>query len=244
MKKTKKLTGLMLNGSLRAAGVTFYTKQGRMVVRPSRSMEQRSCTRSQFVQRQRMRHSTALWHMLSKPLFTERSTAYLGFLALANRLPAVFIPKRDGSASLLMPGIPVSEGTLPPIRLRIGESGGVPALLTDLASSNIGAQERLFLYTAEQNMEGGVPRCRFMKVKEVKVADMVDVAGCLALTGDEYADPMRGWALVRVETSRNGDVLRCSTQSIVTRCTFWQQYTTDDALLEAARSYGGLTDED
>ena len=35
---------------------------------------------------------------------------------------------------------------------------------------------------------------------------------------------------------------RCSPQTIVTRCTLYKQYTTDEALETAADSYGGLTD--
>ena len=36
----------------------------------------------------------------------------------------------------------------------------------------------------------------------------------------------------------------CSPQTIVTRCTLYQQYTTKEALHAAAKSYGGLTDGD
>ena len=46
---------------------------------------------------------------------------------------------------------------------------------------------------------------------------------------------MKGWALVMV----NGD--RCSPQTIATRCTMYQQYTTEEALQNAAKSYKGLT---
>ena len=47
---------------------------------------------------------------------------------------------------------------------------------------------------------------------------------------------MKGWALVLV----SGD--RCSAQTIVTRCTLYQQYTTEEALQAAAKSYKGLTE--
>jgi hypothetical protein len=47
---------------------------------------------------------------------------------------------------------------------------------------------------------------------------------------------MKGWALVKVMDDR------CSRQTIVTRCTLYQQYTTEDALEAAADSYGGLTE--
>ena len=55
------------------------------------------------------------------------------------------------------------------------------------------------------------------------------------LTGEEYADTMKGWARVRVIDDR------CSPQTIITRCTLYQQYTTEEALQEAAKTYGGLT---
>lgn len=47
---------------------------------------------------------------------------------------------------------------------------------------------------------------------------------------------MKGWAIVRVA----GD--QCSPQTIVTRCTLYQQYMTEEALQRAAKSYGGLTE--
>ena len=66
--------------------------------------------------------------------------------------------------------------------------------------------------------------------------DMAVVEGRLALVGEEFADEMKGWALVKVIDNRR------SPQTIVTRCTLYQQYTTEDALERAADSYGGLTE--
>ena len=66
--------------------------------------------------------------------------------------------------------------------------------------------------------------------------DLTVVDGHLALVGEEFADEMKGWALVKVIDNR------CSQQTIVTRCTVYQQYTTKDALERAADSYGGLTE--
>ncbi len=48
---------------------------------------------------------------------------------------------------------------------------------------------------------------------------------------------LKGWALVMVKGER------CSPQTIVTRCTLYQKYTTKEALESAAKSYGGLTDQ-
>ena len=81
----------------------------------------------------------------------------------------------------------------------------------------------------------GVPRVRFSK-RDVSRSEMAVVDGHLALVGDEFADDMKGWALVRVVNDR------CSPQTIVTRCTLYQQYTTEEALQTAAKSYKGLTD--
>lgn len=64
---------------------------------------------------------------------------------------------------------------------------------------------------------------------------MMETADGLALIGDEFADDVKGWALVHV----HGD--RCSTQTAVTRCTYYKQFTTEEALQDAAVSYGGLT---
>ena len=50
----------------------------------------------------------------------------------------------------------------------------------------------------------------------------------------DFADEMKGWTLVRVQGKN------CSSQGIVTRCKFYEQYTTEEALQEAAESYGGL----
>ena len=232
MKKKETPKGLLMTGSFRRAGMTFYLRNGGIVARVSKSMERRSCTLAQFVQRQRMRHTIALWQMLKPcgPMFTHRKTAYQNFASLANRLPVVYVPKTGSDASLLLPEIPVSEGTLPMVSQRLEGS----ALLTNLKASDLGRGEELLLYTAEQLVDGRTPRVRF-SVRTVARSEMTEVEGCLALTSEEFADAMKGWALVRVA----GD--RCSPQGIVTRCSYYQQYTTDAALKAAAASYGGLT---
>ena len=63
-------------------------------VRSSKTVAKRSCTRRQFIQRQRMRHTTALWQQLSgcRPMFSGGKSTYARFATLANRLPAVFVP--------------------------------------------------------------------------------------------------------------------------------------------------------
>ncbi len=154
---------------------------------------------------------------------------------MANRLPVVFVPKFwDDYAALLMPDIPVSEGTLLPIKQQIGMVDGTPALMTNLKATEWGQPERWMLYTAEQLEGDTIPMVRF-KVREVPLDDFTEVDGHLALVDNEFSDKMKGWALVRMA----GD--RCSSQGIVTRCTYYERFTTEEAKQKAAESYGGLT---
>lgn len=231
--------GLLMTGSFRSAGITFYMRQGQVVGRPSRSNEQRSNTLPQFKQRQRVRHTVALWRALSQcdVIFTRNRSAYWNFLSLANKLPVVYVPRTGAlsEASLLMPGIPVSDGLLPEVNEWLGEVDGTPALLTDLVASKVPRHNKLLLYTAEQSLESDRPRVWFT-MREVPRSEMAVVDGKFALIGEEFADDMKGWALVRVEADQ------CTPQTIVTRCTYYQQFTTDAALQAAAKSYGGLTE--
>ena len=237
MKKNSTSKGLMLVGSLRTSGITTYMKQGKLITRSSNSNQKRSNTLAQFVQRQKMRHSVALWKMLKfcKTMFTQHPTAYNNFMSLANRLPAVFVERvLMDQASFLMPDIPVSDGTLPTVKQHLGEVDGTSALITDFKASKWLHYEKWWLYTAEQNIEGDLPRVRF-KMREVPMREMTKVDGCFALVSEEFANEMKGWALVQVIDDR------CSPQGIVTRCTLYQQYTTEEALQKAAKSYKGIT---
>ena len=237
MKKQNTEKGMMVAGSFRQSGVTFYLREGRMVGRSAHSNEKRSNTLGQFAQRQRMRHTVALWQMLKpcNPMFTENKSAYWGFISQANRLEVVYVPKNGptSDASLLMPGIPVSGGTLPVVAQRLGEVEGTAALITDIKAGAKPRGERLLLYTAEQ-LTSRTPRVNF-SVREVSRSAMAVVDGCLALKGEEFADEMKGWALVRTLDDR------CSSQAIITRCTYYHQFTTNEALETAVKTYGGLT---
>ena len=240
MKKRNIGLGLVIPNKLRIAGVTFYKRQGQMVGRVSKVSGKRSNTLPQFMQRQKMRHTVALWQMLKfcDVMFTGPRNAYQEFASLANRLPAVYVPN-DGKmnqASFLMPGIPVSNGTLQTGNVRLGEVDGAPALITGLNAVEWTRYERLLLYTAMQCVEDGLPRVRF-SMHEISRSDMIVVDGLYVLKGEEFADDMKGWALVDVVNDR------CSPQRIVTNCTLYQQYTTEEALEKAADSYGGLTED-
>lgn len=234
----RKGTGLMVIGSMRKNGITTYLKQGQVIVRSSNSMERRSNTLPQFIQRQKMRHSVALWRMLKycEPMFTQGQTAYTNFMSLANRLPALYVLKTlMEKTSFLMPGIPVSDGTLPEVKQQLGEVDNMPALITDLESKDWDHQAELWLYTAEQTGTDRDLLVRFSK-RKVSWDEMSLIDGLYVLKEEEFADNMKGWALVLVKGNY------CSPQTILTHCTIYKQFTTKEALYKAAESYGGLTE--
>ena len=227
--------GLMLTGRMPKSKVTIYCRQGEFVMRSVHSEGKRRNTQKQFIQRQRMRHSIALWKALKpcQPMFTHGKTNYNGFITLANQLPAVFMPYNMGNGNtLLLPDMPVSDGTLPPIKQWLGKVDGTAALITNLKADTLRDGERLMLYTATQSARSMIVS---FKVREVMLDEFVEVDGCLSLVDNDFSDEMKGWALVRV----NGEL--CSSQGIVTRCTYYEQFTTEEALQKAAQSYGGLT---
>lgn len=236
MKKTSNgALGLIIPNKFRVAGTTLYVRQGQVVGCPSKRGERKEFTMRQFVQRQKMRHTTALWKMLKirEVMFTERRNACQNFSSLANRLLQTVYVIDNGimnQASFLMPDIPVSDGTLPVVKLELGEVDGVPALITDLKTCDEGDGERLLFYTAVQHIESDLPRVRFC-MREISRSDMTAADGRYVLKGDEFADDMKGWALVRVIGNR------CSPQGIVTRCKYYEPYTTKEALEKAFDSY-------
>ena len=248
--KKQKTVGLLVNGSSKATGMTFYTRQGHTVVRAARSAQPERRSRGQFDQRMRMRHTIALWHVIKATghLFGEGVAAYRRFASAANRLTPGYVPCNGylGIATFLLPGIPVSDGQIAAVKEWLGKVDGEDALLTNLRPSDLDRHEELRLCCLRQSLEGSAPQL----VVSWRTLDLPTgkenyfggephlrlVDGKLAVVGGALADPMFGWALVRVD----GD--RCSTQSAATRCTYYERFTTDNALREAAASYGGLTE--
>ena len=165
--------------------------------------------------KKKMRHSVALWKLLKycEPMFTNGMTAYNNFLSLANQLPAIYVEKvLMERMPFLMLGIPVSNGTLPEIKQELGEVDGVPALITDLKAHDWESWTKLWLYTAVQTGSDRDALVRFSK-REVSWKEVTLVDGHYVLKGEEFTDEMKGWALVLVKGER------CSSQTIVTRCT-------------------------
>ena len=234
----KTVPGLNVTGRFKESGVTIYLRNGKPVARTATSWQPKRRTRKQFIARQQMLHSTRLWAFLKyagTPMFPAQPTAYNRFLSLMHRTEVVFLPQNgplDG-ATMLLPEIPLSEGLLPSVKQQLGEVDGNAALITNLTRDCLNRGDKLILYTLTQDTQG-TPRVWF-KRREVMPDEMTETSDGLALVSDEFADDMKGWALVHVRGER------CSTQTAVTRCTYYTQFTTEEALQEAAASYGGLT---
>ena len=269
MKKNKNASmGVVIPNKLRIGDMTFYQRGGQVVGRVSNSMEKRSNTLPQFIQRQKLRHTTALWKMLRfcEPMFTQRKTAYGNFVILANRMPAVYVPCKGEleGASFLMPGMPVSDGMLPDIECRLGQVEGRPALLTSLRLSagarsipsllygpraELKKSERLCLFRLRQRMPESDPEAVPRVAVRVEMLDIENCRGQEPFAGIELMDVDGRLALVGdtlgddtmgwALVRMDGD--NVSSQRVVTRCRLYEQYITDPAQERAAKSYGGLT---
>ena len=245
----QKPMGLLLNGSLKQSGITFYLRNGKTVVRSAHTRQPKRRTRTQFIARQQLSHSSRLWTLLkwaAEPIFESPTTAYGRFMSLMRRTPVVFIPCRGPlyGATLLLPGMPVSDGVLPVIEQHLGEVDGAPALLTTLSASDLQRGDILRFYTLYQRIEERCPIVR-IKATDLSLDDFQTVDGHLALVSADFSDVMKGWALVHLRPKRNSSrhpEYLCSTQTVVTRCTYYAPFTTEEALLAAAQSYGGLTE--
>ena len=230
--------GLVLTGRMKKSGITVYIRNGKPVTRTAMSNQPKRRTRKQFIARQQMLHSTRIWTLLKyagAPMFPAQPTAYTRFLSLMHRTEVVFLPQRGrlAGATILLPEMPISEGPMPTVKEHLGEIDGRMALVTNLTRDSLQRDDKLILYTVLQHTKG-TPIVRFDR-REVMPDELTDTADGLALIGDEFADDMKGWALVHVRNER------CSTQTVVTRCTYYKQFTTEEALQAAAASYGGLT---
>lgn len=157
-------------------------------------------------------------------------------MILMRHTEVVFLPQNGqlSDATLLLPDMPVCEGVLPVIGQRLGEVDGTAALITDLTRDQLRPTDKLILYTLQQVVEYDRPKVRITR-REVAAREMAETADDLALIGDEFGDETKGWAMVHVRKES------CSSQTVVTRCTYYQQFTTEETLQNADQSYGGLT---
>ena len=103
MKMKKTGMGLLIPKKLRIGGMTFYQRGGQVIGRVSESMEKRSNTLPQFIQRQKMRHTTALWKMLRfcELRFTERANAYqVVFRSYTGAFVNFYVDKTSGTTRM------------------------------------------------------------------------------------------------------------------------------------------------
>ena len=177
--------GIIVDGSIRSAGITFYTKQGQTIVRSATSRQPKRRTEKQFVLRERLAHCNSLWFTLSgtcDTLLTARSRPYDCFMSMAAKLPPVYLTSYENACgmALLMPGIPVSCGTLTDIVYSLGSTGPSPALLTGLAPDDLHSRETLLLVTLRQLAEADMLMLG-AEARNVDAADFTVVDGRLAL---------------------------------------------------------------
>ncbi|MBP5542071.1 MAG: hypothetical protein J6X88_10540 [Bacteroidales bacterium] len=249
-------TGLLENIEGQLESLTFYKKNGKTFVRPRHIDQPRRLSRKQLLVRERQSHNNALWRALKRTkmvFFAGDKAPYNSFMSLNMFSPVPYLQRLQYQSdnALLLPEMVLSDGPLPPISYQLGEVDGRPALLTDLTRA-AASKERLLLYVLEQQI---IPWHRdedlfrlnievetltaddFVNVPSTLLSPYKNVHGTLALVGDRFADPMLGFGLVRVEEGR------ASSQRVVTRCTYYERFTTEEALQAAAKSYGGLTGE-
>ena len=128
----------------------------------------------------------------------------------------------------------------------------IPALLTDLTPKDA-KNDTFLLYVLHQKVithqnwpdqfylsikAETLTKDDFTLVSSTLLSPYKNAKGTLALIGPRFDDPMLGFALVRLKDGH------ASRQHVVTRCTYYERFTTEETLQTAAKSYGGLTGED
>lgn len=236
--------------------LTIIQRNGKTIARPRHIKQPRRLSRKQLLIRERQSHNNALWRAIKetgKVYFNGDKTPYNHFMSINMYSPVPYLEKQQyhSNKALLLPDMVISDGELPSISYQLGEVEGKPALLTNLTKTSAKEME-LLLFVLEQIVtpqpSGDDDFQLKITVEDVTVDDFVKVPstspspyksarGTLALVGDRFANPMLGFALVCVEADD------ASHQRVVTNCTYYERYTTEEALQAAAKSYDGLTGE-
>ena len=267
-------------GRIQGKGVTFYRRGGKTYARVSTRTAPNRQSVKQFINREKMRHSIALWHCFyssDKPLMETSGslTAYNAFLRANSALPTVYFTKQQArqGAALLMPGLVVSEGRLPAVEydfavLESGERVVLTNLLTGIDESEtqeltIGCNDDLRqLLSSSSNpqlMPGDIVRFYRFEQRMQDDCPTVKITCCeLALDNDPRQNPaLRNWrflshkgrlAIGGADDENTGWAVvlfgekeqSASTQRVVSTCRLFEQYTTDEALANAAESYGNI----
>ena len=276
-----KNNALGFTGRVRGAGITLFKRGGKTYARVSTRTAPNSQSVKQFKNRERMRHSIALWKSFYVPYkppmeASDNQTAYNAFLRANAALPTVYLTKQQARrrAALLIPGMVVSEGRLPAVEYDFAAlPGGERVVLTNLLTGidvaetqelTIGCNDDLYqllccsnrnpqlmpgdtvrFYCFEQQLQGTCPKvkvdCLDMTLDNdprhnpaLRSWQFYSYEGRLAIGGAD--DENTGWAVVLYGEKEQS----ASTQQVVTTCRLYEQYTTDEALAQAAKSYGNV----
>ena len=247
-------TGLLENVEGHLGDLTVYKRGEKTFVRPTHIHQPRRLSRKQLLLRERQSHNNVLWRALKatgRVYFDGDKAPYYRFMSVNTYSPVPYLKKDQlySGNALLLPEMVVSDGPLAPISYQLGEADGQPALLTDLSKAKA-SRMTLLLYVLQQKVytfQNGTDMFKLsIKVEPLAADDFVrvpstltspykDVHGTLALVGDRYANPNLGFGLVHIKDGL------ASRQQVVTCCTYYMHYTTEEALQAAAMSYGGLT---
>lgn len=249
----------------RVGQLTAYVRNGKKYWRVAHNRKTRRLSRKQLAIRERQSHNNALWRALktTEHVYMEGgdNTTYSHFMSINMESPVPYFTKQQyhSGRALLLPNMIISDGPLQSINYQLGEvdnptgstdhSAIIPALITDLTPQEVKKDEYL-LYVLQQEIItppgwNDMPYLRitvetitpddFTLVPTTLLSPYKNVKGTLALVGERFADPMLGFALIRLKKGH------ASRQRVVTRCTYYEQYTTEEAIQAAAKSYGGFT---
>lgn len=246
---------------------TIYQRGGKTFIRETHIEQPYRLSRKQLVLREQIAHNNILWRRLKSTghtYFEGGVDAYRHFMSVNRLSPTVYLTKDQlkNNTSLLLPNMAVSSGPLPPIIYQFGEVDGQPALLTNLTSEDMRNGEHLLYVLRQEDIHWQygdehsqvdisvipVAPNQNIEIPNLGNISLVNVPsklrtphtskeGSVAIVGDIFADDMLGFALVRIQ---DGHV---SSQHVVTNCTYYERYTTEEALQAAANSYDGLTGE-
>ena len=250
-----RVTGILENfeGKLNNS-ISIVKRPTGSFIYPAHIRQPRRLSRKQLFIRERQSHNNALWRALKESghvYFEAGKPAYNHFMSINMQSPVPYLKKlhyHSGNA-LLLPNMVLSDGPLSPINYQLGDVDNQPALLTDL--TKIEARKySMLLYVLEQRVFQQQFGCdlfqlsihvetlnpeNFVNVTSTLLSPYKNIKGTLALVGDRFANPMLGFGLVRIKDGH------ASPQRVVTNCTYYEQFVTEEALQAAAKSYGGLT---
>ena len=128
-------------------------------------------------------------------------------------------------AIIPLPDMPLSEGSLPFKEQHFCDVGGYTAFITNQTQNSLHRGDKLILYTMVQNIDGK-PRV-IINRRKVMPDEMTKTSDVLTRIGSEFADETKGWAMKHMRDEH------CSTQTAVTRYTYYEQFATEEALQRA-----------